>query len=121
VNDDEWDKRRDRAILAAFQTGRPVFADTDGELRYVDGIGEQVPADVGVTKQPVPRATVLVIRAERASHWAFVTSIIAAIANTISAFWHPWQLGVAVVAAGSAVLWRRVNQRQRTALRGAPR
>jgi hypothetical protein len=121
VNDDAWDKQRSRAILAAFETGRPVFADTDGDLRYVDGTGERVPEDVGIAAQPFPRATALAIRAERASHWAFVTSIIAAIANTVTAYWHPWQIGVAVVCVGSAVVWCRVNRHQRAGLKGALR
>jgi len=47
MNDPEWDKQRERAIWAAFQTGRPVFADSDGELRYADGDGEPVAQDVG--------------------------------------------------------------------------
>ena len=45
--DDEWKARRDRAVLAAFETGRPVFGDTDGELRFDDGDREPVPDDVG--------------------------------------------------------------------------
>ena len=121
MTDEEWENQRTRAILAAFQTGRPVFADTDGELRYADGTGEQLPTDVGAAKQPNPRATALAVRVVRASHWAFVASIIAAIANTVSAYWHPWQLAVAVVCVGSAVVWRRVNRHQRAASRGAAR
>lgn len=45
--DDEWKRRRNRAIAAAFETGRPVFADSDGTLRYADGACEALPADVG--------------------------------------------------------------------------
>lgn len=56
VNDAEWDKQRERSILAAFQTGRPVFADSDGELRYADGIDEPVAADVGLSKKDLPQA-----------------------------------------------------------------
>lgn len=120
MTDDEWEKQRSRAVLAAFQTGRPVFADTDGELRYADGARDQVPADVGVAQQPVPRAVALAVRAERASHVAFVTSVVAAIANAVSGFlWHPWQLVCAVVFVGGAVVFRRINQRQRDASRGA--
>ena len=119
MTDDEWEKQRSRAILAAFQTGRPVFADTDGELRYADGTRDQVCADVGVATQPVPRATALAVRAERASHVAFVTSVVAAIANAVSGLlWNPWQLVWAVVFVGSAVVFRRINQRQRAASRG---
>ena len=120
MTDDEWEKQRSRAVLAAFQTGRPVFADTDGELRYADGTREQLPTDVGLAKQPVPRATALAVRAERASHLAFVASVVAAIANAISALlWQPWQLVAVVVFVGSAVVWRRVNRHQRAASRGA--
>jgi hypothetical protein len=42
-----WHRQRERAILAAFQTGRPVFADSDGVLRYVDGACEPVTDDAG--------------------------------------------------------------------------
>ena len=48
MTDDDWEKRRDRSILAAFQTGRPVFSDTDGVLRYADGDCEPLPDGVGV-------------------------------------------------------------------------
>ena len=117
MTDDAWEKQRQRAVLAAFQTGRPVFADTDGELRFVDGAKELVPADVGVPKAPVPRATVLAVRAERASHWAFVSTVIVAVANGIAAIWHPWHLALVVVFVGCAVVWRRVNQQQGAQLR----
>lgn len=50
MNGPEWDKQRARAILAAFQTGRPVFADSDGKFRYVDGAGEPLTEDVGLPK-----------------------------------------------------------------------
>lgn len=53
MTDDDWEQQRQRAILAAFQSGRPVFADTTGELRYVDGSGESLAADVGVPKASV--------------------------------------------------------------------
>lgn len=42
VNDAEWNRLRNRAILEAFRTGRSVFADSDGELRYGDGKHEPV-------------------------------------------------------------------------------
>ena len=120
MTDEEWEKRRTRAVLTAFQTGRPVFADTDGVLRYTDGAKETVPADAaGVGKPPVSRATALAVRAERASHVAFVTSVVAAIANAVSGLlWNPWQLVWAVVFVGSTVVFRRINQRQRAASRG---
>ncbi len=35
--DHAWKVQHDRAINAAIQTGRPVFADSDGELRFADG------------------------------------------------------------------------------------
>ena len=55
--DDEWDKQRSRAILVAFETGRPVFADIKGELRFADGDREPVPSDVGVPREALPQAT----------------------------------------------------------------
>jgi hypothetical protein len=58
TDDDAWEQQRKRAILAAFQTGRPVFADTDGEMRYADGDHEPLAADVGMPKTPLPNATV---------------------------------------------------------------
>lgn len=54
----EWEKIRSRTILTAFQTGRPVFANTEGELRYADGDCEPVGDEVGVPKAPLPDATV---------------------------------------------------------------
>lgn len=120
MTDEEWEKQRTRAVLTAFQTGRPVFADTDGVLRYTDGAKETVPTDVGVGEPPVRQATALAVRAERASHVAFITSAVAAIANAISGvLWHPWQLVWAVVFVGGAVVFRRLNQQQRAASRGA--
>ena len=56
VTNEEWEKLRLLAIMTAFQTGRPVFADDDGELRYSDGDREKVPADVDAVKAPIPRA-----------------------------------------------------------------
>ena len=119
MTDDEWEKQRSRAVMAAFQTGRPVFADNDGVLRFTDGAKELVPADSGVGRQPVSRAMSPAARAERASHWAGVTSIVAAVSNTVAAIWHPWQLVLAAMFVGSAIVWRRVNQHQRAVLRGA--
>jgi hypothetical protein len=58
VTDDEWEEQRKRAVLAAFQTGRPVFADTDGAMRYADGDHEVLADDVGVAKTPLPVAAV---------------------------------------------------------------
>jgi hypothetical protein len=59
------------------------------------------------------------IRAHRASRWAFVTSSVAAVANAIVGLWHPWQLAVAAVFGGSAVVWYRFHRGQRALLRGA--
>ena len=125
MTDDEWEKQRQRSILAAFQTGRPVFGDSEGVLRYVDGDHETVPPDIGVAKQPVPQATAiakppipqatLAVQAERASHWAFVTSIVAASISAISGLiWHPWHLAISAGLVGCAVVWRRLNRHQRT-------
>jgi hypothetical protein len=116
VTDDEWDKQRSRAVMAAFQTGRPVFADTDGEVRYVDGDREKLPEDVGVPKAPVSRAAVELRRASRASLWAARTSIIAAIGNAIVGYWRPWEFAVAGVCVISTVLWMRVHRGQRSLL-----
>jgi hypothetical protein len=49
---DEWEQTRKRAIEAAFQTGRPVFADSEGALCYADGDCEQLP--IGNTELPIP-------------------------------------------------------------------
>lgn len=66
---DDWESRRDRAILAAFQTGRPVFADSDGEMCYVDGDGERLADDVGVPQTPLPDAVVKVSWWSRVRRW----------------------------------------------------
>ncbi len=57
MTDDEWEAQRKLAILAAFQTGRPVFADSEGEMRYVDGDREPFAEGVGMPKTAVPRET----------------------------------------------------------------
>jgi hypothetical protein len=57
---DDWDKYRSRAIMTAMQTGRPVFADSEGVMRFADGDKEPVGGDVGWTGQGVPVATVKV-------------------------------------------------------------
>lgn len=44
MTDDAWEILRRRAILTAMETGRPVFADSDGVLRYADGAQEAVVA-----------------------------------------------------------------------------
>lgn len=66
MTDDNWEEQRNRAILAAFQTGRTVFADTDGALRFADGDKEPLADDVGVPQAPLPGASVKV------SWWARV-------------------------------------------------
>lgn len=117
MTDEEWEKQRKRAILAAFQTGRPVFADSEGEMRYVDGNGERLPDEVGVTKAPIPKATAAVARrAARASYLTYIASVVAAIGNAYAGLWHPWQFVAAGAFVVSAFLWRRVNQRQRAML-----
>lgn len=124
MTDDEWEKLRARAISTEFETGRPVFDDTDGVLRFSDGAREEVPddVDVAVSEQTVPRATALALRAERSSRFAFVMSVVAAGANAVRAIWHPWQLALVPVFVFSALVWRRVNGHQRTAMgRGATR
>ena len=73
MTDEEWERRRERAIAAAFQTGRPVFGDSNGQLRYADGNHEPIADDVGVietppVKKPLPRASV------RKSWWSRVRS-----------------------------------------------
>jgi hypothetical protein len=57
VTDDDWERHRDRSILAAFQTGRPVFGDANGVLRYADGDREPLADDVGLPRGEMPRAT----------------------------------------------------------------
>jgi hypothetical protein len=69
VTDEEWEKQRARAILAAFQTGRPVFADSEGELRYVDGSGERLQDEVGVPRSQMPIARTRVSWWARLKHW----------------------------------------------------
>ena len=69
MTDDEWEKRRDRAIAAAFQTGRPVFADNEGELRYVDGAKESLADDAGMPKTPLPPAVVKIHLWTRVKRW----------------------------------------------------
>lgn len=117
MTDDDWEEQRNRAILAAFQTGRTVFADTDGKLHFADGNQEAAPADVGLARKPIPQALRLATRAERASRFAFGMSLVAAIANGIAAIWNPWQLVLAVVFGGCAFIWRKVNRLQRLANR----
>ena len=50
MNDAVWNEQRERAILPVFKTGRPVFGDSDGVLRYVDGDCEPVVGDAGLSK-----------------------------------------------------------------------
>lgn len=113
MTDDDWDRHRDRAIMAALQTGRAVLADTDGELRYADGNREPLADDSSVVKSP---AVASAARAERWSRRALVWSIVAAIANTGMgvAYWRLWQLALACVCLFSAIGWYRVNRTQRS-------
>lgn len=114
MTDDEWDKQRSRAIMAAFHTGRPVFADTDGELRFVDGGGEKLSDEVGVPKSPVPSACVQMRRAARASLWAARMSIVAAVTNAVLGYWRPWYFAAAIGCVVSAAIWFRVRRGQLT-------
>ena len=123
-NDDEWEARRTRAILRALQTGRPVFADTDGEMRYGDGAGERLADEVGVPRAPVPEAVVQMARAARASHRAAIASDIAVIINLLAGVWldSAFFYVAAGVASISAVIWYWLRRSQlaklRTSLRG---
>lgn len=65
MTDDDWARVRDRSILAAFQTGRSVFADSDGTLHYADGAKEPLADDIGMPKSPLPDATIV-----KLSWWA---------------------------------------------------
>lgn len=53
MTDDEWEALRRRAILEAFETGRPVFADSDGVLRHADGARETIGDEVGAARRPL--------------------------------------------------------------------
>lgn len=119
MTDEEWEKQRKRAILAAFKTGRPVFADTDGELRYVDGKGEPLADAAGVVQTPIPQTTAATYaRALRTSRAACVASAVTAIANGVIGLWRPWYFVFAAVMVGSTIIWSRVHRSQR-ALYGA--
>lgn len=74
MTDDEWERQRKRVILAAMQTGRPVFAGSDGELRYADGDHEALADDVGVPKAPIPKVTVRLTWWARVRRWFGVRS-----------------------------------------------
>lgn len=54
MNDNEWEQHRNRAIMEAFNTGRTVFADSDGELKYFDEKG----GNVDPPKEPLPKANI---------------------------------------------------------------
>jgi hypothetical protein len=69
MTDDEYEQHRNRAILAAFQTGRPVFADSDGEIRYADGDKEPLADDVGVPKTPLSSAAIQLTWRQRMWRW----------------------------------------------------
>lgn len=69
MTDDDWEQRRDRAILAAFQTGRPVFADSEGEMHYADGDHELLADDVGLPKTALPKVTVSLTWWIRVKRW----------------------------------------------------
>lgn len=69
MDDETWEKQRVRSILAAIQTGRRVFADSDGVLRYADGDREPLADDVGLSKEPLPLAKVKLSLWSRVWRW----------------------------------------------------
>jgi hypothetical protein len=54
MTDEEWEQHRNKAIMAAFTSGRTVFADTDGEMKYYDDAG----GEVVEKQQPLPKANI---------------------------------------------------------------
>ena len=69
MNDEEWEQQRMRSIMAAFQTGRPVFGDSEGRLEFADGDHERVGDDVGWTGADVPVAKVRISWWARMKRW----------------------------------------------------
>lgn len=69
MTDDEWELKKNRAILAAFQTGRPVFADNEGEMRFADGDQEPLADDIGMPKTALPSAAVKLSLWARVRRW----------------------------------------------------
>lgn len=123
MTDDEWEEHRNRAISAAFLTGRPTFADNNGVMRFADGDQEVIPADIGGTPMPLPlepKSPTIYTKAMRASCFAFVMSMIAAAGNVVVGVWRPWHFAYAAVLLCSALVWRYVHRKQR-ALYGAPK
>lgn len=117
ATDDELEQQRRRAVLAAFQTGRPVFADSEGELHYADGDQEPVAADLGVSKQPVLQATSVgatgraTDRIARAAHRAFVAQAAAALVSAgCGFFYHPLMFVCAAAFGWSAMGFRRFSR-----------
>jgi hypothetical protein len=55
VTDDEWKQRRKHAFEAVFQSGRPVFADSEGAFHYADGGREQL--SDSAAELPIPELT----------------------------------------------------------------
>lgn len=127
MTDDEWQRHRSSAISAAFLTGRPVFADTDGTLRFADGDREPVPAHVSTvtahvfSSAPRPSKPSIYAKALRATRFAMGISIVMALCEGIAAFLCPreyarrsWDLAAAVLLLCAAVAWRRILRKQRT-------
>lgn len=112
MNDDEWKKKRERAMAVTFQTGRPVFADTDGEMRYADGDREPLDA-YGKSGTLAPESRLPYTRAMHATRAAFVSSIGASALNVIAGIWHPWCFVSAAMMLSSALIWRHVHRGQR--------
>jgi len=69
MDDDEWEQQRNRSIMAAIRTGRPVFGDTNGVLRFADGDQEDVPDEAQVTRAPMPKAEVRETLWARIKRW----------------------------------------------------
>lgn len=111
MTDDEWEEHRNRAISAAFLTGRPTCADNNGVLRYVDGDQEAISVD-GVVAPPRASPSIYT-KAMRASRFAFVFSIIAAAGNTVVGCWRPWYFAYAALWLCGALVWLHVHRKQR--------
>lgn len=56
MSDPDWEARRSRAVMAAMQTGRPVFVGADGIMRFGDGAQEPVGDELGYIGKWVPIA-----------------------------------------------------------------
>lgn len=73
MTDDEWERARTRAIATAIQTGRPVFADSDGNLQFCDGDDTPVPADT--IQDAVTAVVVEPIKPQGSGWWERVKNV----------------------------------------------